>query len=362
VAEIAFDPDPINTGTQPYNSDKFAQRNISWSTVANPGINVSRQALQTFEVRPTPSSVAPGQAPDELMIDWDNIPAGQIAEIYIPEVNADEVISKANRLYKTHRITKQDQHTIRVLTGGISYIPLPAGSGNGLNFTGLLSVSLPSGIKRGQLYKVIVYQLTNAQAGIPVKQTGPAGRIDLKNSGYSIARWRDVHGTFQVNIPVSTKELMLEKEELRLSIFRWIAQSIQSGDRWYLVFQRWLYLLGIKVSELGGNPGKIKPSRNGYDGLPGFHQKPGEHKGEHKKEGIDFTGKVESVLYDRFGDFEGFTLRTEEGYHHSFRGREHEIELLVYEAWLERIVITVVVSPHDRHWPSSIIYKRPPDK
>jgi hypothetical protein len=34
VAEIAFDPDPVNPGTQPWNTDKLAQRNISWSTVA----------------------------------------------------------------------------------------------------------------------------------------------------------------------------------------------------------------------------------------------------------------------------------------------------------------------------------------
>lgn len=34
VAEIAFDPDPIATGVQPWNSDKLAQRNISWSSVA----------------------------------------------------------------------------------------------------------------------------------------------------------------------------------------------------------------------------------------------------------------------------------------------------------------------------------------
>ena len=53
MAEVAFDPVPIATGTQPFNSDKLAQRNLSWSTVANPGL-ISRQALETFEVRPTP--------------------------------------------------------------------------------------------------------------------------------------------------------------------------------------------------------------------------------------------------------------------------------------------------------------------
>ena len=65
VAEIAFDPDPITTGTEPFMCDKSAQRNISWSYVANPGTVASRQALETFEVRPTPRTAAVSSYPDE---------------------------------------------------------------------------------------------------------------------------------------------------------------------------------------------------------------------------------------------------------------------------------------------------------
>jgi hypothetical protein len=161
AAEIAFDPDPINPGTQPWNSDKLAQRNISWSYAANPGVDVSRGAIETFEVRPTPKGSA-ADPPDEIMIDWLNVPAGQLAQIYLPAVSADAVLARASRLYPTHRLSRIDAATIGCLTGGVTYIPLPEGSGDGANFAGLMQISLPAGIRRGQLYQVVVRQLTNA--------------------------------------------------------------------------------------------------------------------------------------------------------------------------------------------------------
>ena len=47
-----FDPVPINTGTAPFNSDKLAQRNISWSYVANPGVESSRRAQEPLKCGP----------------------------------------------------------------------------------------------------------------------------------------------------------------------------------------------------------------------------------------------------------------------------------------------------------------------
>ena len=150
VAEIAFDPDPINAGTPPWNSDKLAQRNISWSYVANPGVEASRQAVEPFEVRPTPTTVSASDWPDELMIDWTNVPGGQTAEIYLPAVDAAAVIADATERYRHSRLTLVDPHTIGCETGGVTYIPLPKGSASGANFVGLLSVNLPFGIRKGQ--------------------------------------------------------------------------------------------------------------------------------------------------------------------------------------------------------------------
>ena len=197
VAEIAFDPDPINIGTEPYNSDKFAQRNITWSPVANPGTVASRQAIENFEVRPSPV----GGLPDELVIDWGNAPVGGQAEIYLPAVDADAVLATASRLYPFHQLSLVDPHTIGCPTGGVTYIPLPPGSGTGENFAGLMSVGLPAGIRRGELYTVLVQQFTSVVAGelASPELTAAAAR------GPAVLQWRRAVGIFQVNIPVSTK-------------------------------------------------------------------------------------------------------------------------------------------------------------
>jgi hypothetical protein len=74
--------------------------------------------------------------------------------------------------------------------------------------------------------------------------------------------------------------------------------------------------------------------------------------------GIEFTGKIEALIYDRFGDFAGFKLRTEQGHEHEFRGRELAIETLVKGAWIERSVVSVHVEEHRRDWPTSIVLRR----
>ncbi len=61
------------------------------------------------------------------------------------------------------------------------------------------------------------------------------------------------------------------------------------------------------------------------------------------------------LIYDRFGDFEGFVLLTEEGHERSFRGHDREVEELVRIAWIQRMVIIVVVHHDAPHWPVSII-------
>jgi hypothetical protein len=349
VAEIAFDQVPISPGTQPFNSDKLAQRNIAWSRVANPGTLASRQALETFEVRPTPTTALAATFPDEIMIDWTNVPAGEPAEIYLPAVSADAVLENASRLYPTNRLSRVDANTIGCVTGGITYIPLPPGEGAAANFAGLMSISLPSGIRRGELYHIVVRQLTNAMVE-------PRSRTVLTaaEAAQQRVRWRRVLGTFQINVPVSTAAELLATEELRLSIFRWIAHAIPTESRWYPVFQRYVSLLADRVSALGGDPAQIVPSMNGYDGLPeplGRTQRP---RRDHETAGI--TGKVKALLFDHFGDFDGFILELKDGHTRHFESREGEIEALVREAWEDRILMTVLESPQDPCLPVAVMF------
>ena len=67
-----------------------------------------------------------------------------------------------------------------------------------------------------------------------------------------------------------------------------------------------------------------------------------------REERILFTGKIAGLIFDHFGDFEGFILDTEDGERRLF-SREKEIEELAERAWRERLRITVCVEHHSSH-------------
>ncbi len=69
------------------------------------------------------------------------------------------------------------------------------------------------------------------------------------------------------------------------------------------------------------------------------------HHHEHEHEHDDrrgYTGKITGLVYDRFGEFDGFLLDTDDG-QRAFDTRESAIEELVGRAWAEGIVTTVFV-------------------
>ncbi len=374
IAEIAFDDVTIPQNADPSISDKLAQRNLAFGPAPNPGVNESRRVPQTFEMRATPLAAQQrGEQPDELMIDWGNTPAGSSAQIYLPAVSADEVLKMAHQQYTTHLLQRIDAPTLQCPTGGVTYIPIPAGAN--VNYAGLLTVDLPATVKKGQVFKILVRQVTSALAGR--KEPAPDIMLDeprainrqsrrskSKQSASDLAlvetvgnirgvfEWQRVFGSFQITIPVRTKEVLLRPEERALSILRWIEEGIPLESRWYPVFQRYVSQIAGRVRGFGGNPAIIEPSPTGEWHKP----EPSHDKGE---ELVAFTGKVAGLIYDRFGDFDGFLLDTEDG-ERSFRAREHEIEELVERAWVERILISVLVERHESHRPSSIILRHAP--
>jgi hypothetical protein len=64
-------------------------------------------------------------------------------------------------------------------------------------------------------------------------------------------------------------------------------------------------------------------------------------------------------MFDRFGDFEGFVLNTEDG-ERRFHSREPDMMRLVERAWSERLRITVTVEADDRRHPRSLLVHQPP--
>jgi hypothetical protein len=365
IAEISYLPDPPDVGSDPSSSNKLAQRNLAFVNVPNPGHPHSRVAPQTFEIKPSPAVLLPDGRPDELVIHWGSLPAGSTASIYLPTVSSADIVAWADRLYLTHRLTAADAHTIQMPVGTVGYVPIPQGST--VNYAGLLSIDLPAGITKGQTFQVTVRQVTSAG----VQAAGVNGQIEALDVGAAAERsfhpWRRVMGQFNITIPVSTKTDLLPGEEERLSIMKWIGASIPKKSRWWPVFQRYLKQLEGRVTYMNGDPGKVYPSPTGVWQVPyrpgqPTHPQPG-HPGHshptHERPGWEQTGKIAGLIFDRFGDFEGFVLDIEEG-ERKFFSREKEMEELAERAWRERLRITVCAERDEPQRPLTIIVREPP--
>jgi hypothetical protein len=347
VAEIALDGvNLINPGDTPGSSDKLAQRNLSIIASDNPGSPASHRIPNTFEIKPSLHDLKISDTPDELLIDWGNTPPESEAFIYLPGTNANNILNLANQMYTKHRLTVSDEHTIKTKAGGVTYIPVP--NGVSVNYAGLLTIDLPPTVRKGQEFKVVVRQLTNAIgrriAPPPPIKSGNAS-VRLLAQQEALIRWRKVVGSFQVNIPVKTKEQMLEPEERLLSVMKWIGESIPSTNRWSPVFDRYLNQISERVKALGGDPDHIYPSPDGN------YKKQREEKGEER---VHFTGKISGIVYNRYGDFEGFYLDTEDGTRR-FTSHETDMEALIKQAWAERILLTVIVERDDVDRPESVV-------
>jgi hypothetical protein len=366
VAEIASDDAPILNSSavtlSPENSDMLAQRNLQMTASDNPGEAPTHRIPQTFDIRPSqPLIQLPGSLlnyPDELMIDWGNTPLDSIGTIYWPQVNAAEVINLANQLYSNHVLTASDANTIQCkVTKGVTYVPIPTGSGE--NFAGLLTIDLPTTVVTGQEFNVIIRRITtrrsrqqfsdhpqtvtsvlsmknSANKNSKKEVTENASMVAIDKSKFK--NWRYVTGTFQVKIPVGTPELILPQEQSTLAIFKWRLQQMAPSNRWYPVLRRYISYLTSRVNGLGGDADKVNPSPLGYWEAT---RQQGEHTKEHTKE---YTGKISQVIYDCFGEFDGFVL-SECCNEQIFRSCDKGIEKIILHVSKERLLVSVFTNP-----------------
>lgn len=380
IAEIAFDDVPIPPNVDTSTSDKLAQRNLAYIDGPNPGVADSRRMPHTFQVQATS---ARAKHVDEMMIAWGNTPRGSTASIYLPGVSAKEIISLADSLYPMHGMTIQDAHTILAPWGPLTFVPIPKDTGL---LAGLMTVNLPLGVKRGEVYNIVVRQITDAQKykpghsgntvtnisedrtvavkaprkAAPLKNQAPKARRSFAqeiDSGY--LKWRRVLGAFQMTITISTKQELLLPEEHQLALFRWIADETLPQSRWYPVMQRYVEQLAGRVAGFGGDPGKILPSPTGN--VPGTGRRHHEGDGD-EHEHHEVTGKVNGLVFDHFGDFEAFILETELGEFKRFFSRERRVLEIVQEALEDRNWVTVVSEPKRHNEVRAIILRTPPER
>lgn len=357
VAEIAFDPVSIPAGKDPANWDKLAQRNIAWSDVG------SALGVTTFVIRPTAMQLPTGAQADELMIDWGHLPAGCLASIFLPSVPADSILQLASRMYTGARFKKLDEYTLQCEAAGVTWVPVPQGTE--IHFPGMLTIGMPEGLPKNKVYNVAVRQITHAsgKGRIPTSGTSGPGEFEAAVSirRASTFQWRKVSGAFQLTIPVRDKSSLLLREERDLSVLKWIGEAIPAHSRWYSVFQRYLKAIGDRVASFGGNPAHIlpDPTGNSQGTLPGGQSTHPHPCGD--KDRWEYTGKVSHLLYDFFGDFDGFYLENREG-EHKFHRRERDVEQLITRCWRERLRLTIIVDRTEPHRPLSFIIHEPPER
>jgi hypothetical protein len=363
VAQIAYDNAPIlysaGTATNPGNTDKLAQRNLQITLSGNPGPKSTHRIPQAFDTRPSlPFLDSAGKVlnrPDELMIDWGDTPVGAAAQIYWPGVAASDVMALASRLYGTNLLTAVDNNTIAFsAVKGVTYIPIPSAASK--TFAGLFTVDLPLGVKKGRDFNIVVRRIASQQVtDIVINKAARAKDIAQGNT----RTWRYVTGAFQVKIPVTTEDALLGSEENTLAIFKARLAAMSPAYRWYPVLKRYINYVSARVEGSGGDANTIAPSLQGVQpkgehGGGGSRHPGGGREHEHAR-----TGKISGLVFDRFGDFEGFLLDTEDG-ERKFFSREKEMEELAERAWRERLRISVWTECDESHRPLSIIVREPP--
>jgi hypothetical protein len=124
-------------------------------------------------------------------------------------------------------------------------------------------------------------------------------------------------------------------------------------DRWYPVFNRYVSQIADRVRGLGGDPALIPPSPTGQ--LEPSKPVPQPPRPEVR---VGYTGKISGLIFDQFGDFEGFILETKER-EHKFFSREKHMEELAERVWSE-FRITVWSERDQPHRPLTITVCQPP--
>jgi hypothetical protein len=334
VAQIAYDGAPIFNGATPEGSDKLAQRNLQVTHSDNPGPASAHRIPQTFDIRPSAMDSLEGI--DQLMIDWGAVPPGSTASIFWPQADAAAVVKLASSLHPSHGLGVADAHTISCqVSGGVSYIPIPAQTGE--NLAGLLTVDLPTTVRAGEEFDVVVRRLAHKANRIL-----EIGKLRERTKDQASVRggetWRYVVGTFTVKIPVATAETLLLPEENTLAIMRWRLSQLETTNRWHPVLTRYIDYIAGRVAGLGGDPDTIQPSPTG---VPVRGKEP-------FGDGIERSGRVEKIVFDCHGRIEEFVIA---GCcdRHTYLTRDQDLAELILRARRERLDLTVVSHRHHPH-------------
>lgn len=318
VAEIHYQLDPIPNGATPGSSDNLAQRNILFDFSDNPGSFAAHLVHHTFELEPSLVSFQqsvlanPGTSarihPDELVIDWGDLPRNSLVMFYMPQLDAEEIVRAASMRQSPINLKATGPETLTCRVTDVGFMPIPGPLEK--TIAGLITVQLPPGVPYGKTYKIVMRQV--------------AGR------SYKVM------GTTEFRIKVAKAEEILPQSLHNLAILKHIALSIPESNRWYPIFERYLEELGGRIRAFGGDPDTVDSSPFGTGTVP-------VPNGDEHDRAV-FTGKVSRLLYDCYGEFEGFELRDCEESNH-YIACDRGIEKVALTACREDLRLRVVYDP-----------------
>ena len=325
VAEIHYWPeDEIPAFATPVSSDNLSQRNLIFDEAPNPGGFGSHLVHHTFELKASPvqtSGPAGGSEagaaarrrlhPDELVIDFGNLPRDSHVVLFMPQVDVDEVLRLAAERQGPPLLSRAGDHAIRCKVTDMCFVPIPKTAAP--TIAGLATVQLPPNLTKGQRFSIVLRQVDG--------------------------RKLRVIGTTQFDILIKTESEILPRLTRNLGVLKHIALSIPESNRWVPVFERYIGEMGDRVRALGGDPDAVPA-------LPGGDRPRPEAGGE--------RGKVRDLVYDCFGDFEGFVLETCEG-RFFYRSCDRGLEEVARRACRDGSPVTVRPSPEDRRRPLRVI-------
>jgi len=164
---------------------------------------------------------------DELLIIWNQLPRDSQVEIYLPGVNAEDIINIRNLRHAPGDVRIIDSHTLRLEPGDSTYLPIP----NLLDgrVPGVITIELPAGIRKGQEWKVDVIQLRGGE--------------------------RRTTGGFQIDIQVSEARFIAAAERRLLEHMSERLSLVAKTDPWHPVLVRRVETIRKRAAALATSAG-----------------------------------------------------------------------------------------------------------
>ena len=133
-----------------------------------------------------------------------------------------------------------DDHTLRCKTAGVTYVPIPPGGT--VDLAGLMTLDLPSDVRKGQRFRIVIRQVMDR----PAPQRTRRGTVDFAETtrlaffreavqSPAAINTRHILGAFQFSVLVKTANDILPADRRHFTALQHMFATIPPENRWHLV-------------------------------------------------------------------------------------------------------------------------------